>query len=194
MTDELERRLGAAAGPALDLDALRSRLARRAAREGLLDVAYGRHDSPLGRLTVMVTPRGLVRLSYPGEEVDSQLAELADRISPRIMEAPERTDEVRRPFPGADVIPGGRRSATMAVTIDAPPARVWPWLVQMGCDRAGWYAWDRLDNGGVPSAERIHPEWQDLSLGDRLLFYCVDLPANLARAAAWRTLEGRRPA
>jgi proline iminopeptidase len=56
----------------------------------------------------------------------------------------------------------------MAVTIDAPPSAVWPWLVQMGCDRAGWYSWDRLDNAGVPSAERIHREWQDLAVGDRL--------------------------
>ena len=40
----------------------------------------------------------------------------------------------------------------MAVTIDAPPDQVWPWLVQMGGDRGGWYFWDRLDNGGRPSA------------------------------------------
>jgi hypothetical protein len=45
---------------------------------------------------------------------------------------------------------------------------VWPWLVQMGCDRAGWYSWDRLDNGGTPSAERIQPEWQDISVDDRM--------------------------
>jgi proline iminopeptidase len=57
----------------------------------------------------------------------------------------------------------------MAVTIEAPPRQVWPWLVQMGRDRAGWYSWDRLDNGGVASADRIHPEWQDMSVGDRLL-------------------------
>jgi proline iminopeptidase len=38
----------------------------------------------------------------------------------------------------------------------------------MGCDRAGWYSWDRLDNGGVPSAERLHPEWQDIAVGTRL--------------------------
>ena len=38
----------------------------------------------------------------------------------------------------------------------------------MGCDRAGWYSWDRLDNNGVPSAERLHPEWQDVTIGDRL--------------------------
>jgi proline iminopeptidase len=54
------------------------------------------------------------------------------------------------------------------VTIEAPRSRVWPWLVQMGCDRAGWYSWDRLDNGGVPSAEEIHPEWQEISIGDRM--------------------------
>ena len=55
----------------------------------------------------------------------------------------------------------------MAVTIDAPPAAVWSWLVQMGCDRAGWYSWDRLDNGGRPSADQIHAEWQEVAVGDR---------------------------
>ena len=98
MTDDLERRLadGARAGPALDLDRLRAALARRAADDGLLDVAHGTYDSPLGTLTVIVTPRGLVRLSYPGEGIAAQLDELADRVSPRILEAPERTDAVRR--------------------------------------------------------------------------------------------------
>ena len=56
----------------------------------------------------------------------------------------------------------------MAVTIYAPRARVGPWLVQMGCDRAGWYSWDLLDNRGGASAERIHPEWQEIHVGDRL--------------------------
>jgi proline iminopeptidase len=89
-------------------------------------------------------------------------------LRPRVLRWGASDDEVRRPYPGAQIVPGGRRGATMAVTIDAPPSRVWPWLVQMGCDRAGWYSWDHLDNAGVPSAERIHPEWQSLSVGDRL--------------------------
>jgi len=55
----------------------------------------------------------------------------------------------------------------MAVTIDAPPSQVWPWLVQMGHGRAGWYSWDRLDNFGMASADRIHPEWQAVAVGDR---------------------------
>jgi methylated-DNA-[protein]-cysteine S-methyltransferase len=96
MTDELERRLRGADTPAFDMAAFRGALARRAADEGLLDVAYGRYDSPLGTLTVMVTPRGLVRLSYPGEQVAAQLDELAERVSARILEAPDRTDDVRR--------------------------------------------------------------------------------------------------
>jgi hypothetical protein len=56
----------------------------------------------------------------------------------------------------------------MAITIDAPPSAVWPWLAQMGCDRAGFYSWDRLDNGGRPSATELHPEWQALAVGDRM--------------------------
>ncbi|HEX7172895.1 MAG TPA: methylated-DNA--[protein]-cysteine S-methyltransferase [Candidatus Limnocylindria bacterium] len=96
MTDELERRLTGTPIPPLDTAGLRRRLATRAADEGLLDVAYGTVDSPLGTLTVMVTPRGLVRLSYPGEGIVGQLQALADHVSPRILAAPERTDEVRR--------------------------------------------------------------------------------------------------
>lgn len=98
MTDDLERRLAdeARTGPDVDLDRLREALARRAADDGLLDVAHGTYDSPLGTLTVVVTPRGLVRLSYPGEGIAAVLDELADRVSPRILAAPERTDTVRR--------------------------------------------------------------------------------------------------
>jgi methylated-DNA-[protein]-cysteine S-methyltransferase len=97
MTDDMERRLSAgAAAPDLDLPRLRADLGRRAGAEGLLDVAYGTYDSPLGPLTVIVTPRGLVRLSYSGEGIGAQLEELAHRVSPRILEVPERTDRVRR--------------------------------------------------------------------------------------------------
>ena len=97
MTDDLERRLSnpPPAAP-LDLDGLRSELARRAADDGLLDVAYGFADSPLGSLTVIVTNRGLVRLSYAHEAVDEQLDDIASRVSPRVMASPERTDAVRR--------------------------------------------------------------------------------------------------
>jgi len=108
MTDDLERRLTDAIDHAstLDLEGLRATLARQADADGLLDVAYGTHDSPLGLLTIFVTPRGLVRLSYPGEPLDEQLDQLAAVISPRVMAAPERTDEVRRQL---DAYFGGTR-------------------------------------------------------------------------------------
>ncbi|MFI5960064.1 hypothetical protein [Cryptosporangium sp. NPDC051539] len=77
-------------------------------------------------------------------------------------------DEVSGLFPGAEVILGATRSATMAVTLEALPAQIWPWLVQMGADRGGWYSWDRLDNFGRRSTDQIHPEWQEIQVGDRL--------------------------
>ena len=94
-------------------------------------------------------------------------------------------EELARTYPGAELVPDGTRAATMAVTIEAPPAQVWPWLVQMGWDRAGWYSWDRLDNGGRPSAHDIHPEWQHLAVGDYLTAWSPDGPiANAWEVAA----------
>ena len=89
-------------------------------------------------------------------------------VRPRLLRWGASEEEVRETFPGADLIPGAARSATMATTIEAPPAVVWSWLVQMGTDRAGWYSWDRLDNWGNASAWEIHPEWQRIAVGDRL--------------------------
>jgi proline iminopeptidase len=89
-------------------------------------------------------------------------------VRPRLLRWGATEDEVQGVFPGGDLVPDGVRSATMAVTIDAPPQRVWPWLVQMGTDRGGWYSWDRLDNFGRRSADRLHPEWQQIRVGDRL--------------------------
>ncbi len=72
------------------------RLADRAAAEGLLDVAYAIADSPFGPLLLATTPRGLVKLSLPNYDPEEALDDLATRISPRVLEAPERLDEVRR--------------------------------------------------------------------------------------------------
>jgi methylated-DNA-[protein]-cysteine S-methyltransferase len=72
-------------------------LVERAAAEGLLDVAYSTVDSPLGPLMVAATPRGLVRVSYSQfRDDDAVLADLARRVSPRVLEAPARLDGPRR--------------------------------------------------------------------------------------------------
>jgi hypothetical protein len=78
-------------------------------------------------------------------------------------------DERIRSLPGDGLIPEERDVTTMAATVHAPPAAIYPWLAQMGFDRAGWYSWDRLDNAGHPSAEQLHVEWTHVAEGDRLL-------------------------
>ncbi len=85
------RRLGAPG------DALVTRVANAAAREGLVDVAYARIDSPLGEWLVAATERGLVRVSFR-HEFDDVLEQLSLRVSPRILEMPARLDDLRREF------------------------------------------------------------------------------------------------
>jgi methylated-DNA-[protein]-cysteine S-methyltransferase len=77
-------------------DATLERFAARAEEDGLLDVAYAHLDSPFGRLLLAATPRGLVRVSLPAYDPGEALEELAERISPRVLEAPARLDDARR--------------------------------------------------------------------------------------------------
>jgi hypothetical protein len=70
------------------------------------------------------------------------------------------------PLAGDEFLPGATYSRTHHTIIEASPERVWPWLAQMGGDRAGWYSFDSLDNRGIPSADAIHPEWQRIAEGD----------------------------
>ncbi len=77
-------------------------------------------------------------------------------------------EEATRTMPGDELIPGAG-SATRAISIDASPADVWPWLVQLGYGRAGWYSYDWIDNDFKPSADRILAEYQNLEIGDKIL-------------------------
>ncbi len=74
-------------------------------------------------------------------------------------------EEVQRPMPGDDQVPHPVLQATRAITIRASAAEVWPWLIQMGYRRAGWYSYDMLDNEGN-HVNRIIPELQQLEVGD----------------------------
>ena len=97
--NDFERALQVAVGslPAQPPAASGRELAERAAADGLLDVAYASVDSPLGPLVVAATPRGLVRVAYTEPwSADDVLEDLAARVSPRMLEAPERLDEPRR--------------------------------------------------------------------------------------------------
>ena len=74
--------------------------------------------------------------------------------------------EVARRLPSDDLVTRPTFDATRAITLEAPPEQVWPWLVQIGLTRAGWYSYDLLDNLGRPSAREIIPELQNLRPGD----------------------------
>ncbi len=87
-------------------------------------------------------------------------------VRPRAARWGATDEEATRRMPGDGVVPGRAYVATRAITIDALPEDVWPWIVQMGSGRGGWYALDRLDNGGVPSADQVIPQLQDLQVGD----------------------------
>jgi methylated-DNA-[protein]-cysteine S-methyltransferase len=77
-------------------NALAQELIRRAELEGLLDVAYAETDSPVGKLLLATTPRGLVKVSFPIQPLDEVLERLAREISPRVLEAPAQLDDARR--------------------------------------------------------------------------------------------------
>jgi hypothetical protein len=74
--------------------------------------------------------------------------------------------EVAAAMPGDELVPTPSFVATRAISIAAPPEQVWPWLVQLGTGRAGWYSYDLFDNHGRPSAERILPRFQTIRNGD----------------------------
>ncbi len=117
---------------------------RRAADDGLLDVAYADLDSPLGTLGVFVTPRGVVRVAYGNAE--SELEHLAERLSPRILAAPERTDPLRREL---DEYFAGRRHG-----FDAPV----DWSLVRGFAGVVLQATARIPFGGVSSYREIATE------------------------------------
>ncbi|HEX2292890.1 MAG TPA: hypothetical protein VHH55_06215 [Gaiellaceae bacterium] len=74
--------------------------------------------------------------------------------------------EVGAPMPGDDLVPGCQYRCTRAISIDSPPSAVWPWLVQVGFGRGGFYSNDLLDNAAHPSADGILEEFQHLRIGD----------------------------
>ena len=76
--------------------ALRSRFLERAESKGLVDVAVTTMDSPVGTLLLMATPKGIVRIAFETENRDDVLGEVAEHVSPRILEAPRRLDPLRR--------------------------------------------------------------------------------------------------
>ena len=89
--------------------------------------------------------------------------------------------EVAATMPGDGLLPHARFNPTRAITIDAPPAAVWPWLVQVGFGRAGFYSNDLLDNFARPSLRKIDPDLQNLEVGQ-----WVSMSSTPSESTAWK--------
>jgi hypothetical protein len=79
--------------------------------------------------------------------------------------------ERRQPLPGNEIAPRPGAPPTRAVTVEAPPEAVWPWVAQLGQDRAGFYSYEWLENLAgceMENADRVHPEWQSWEVGETL--------------------------
>lgn len=80
--------------------------------------------------------------------------------------------EVRDRLPGDELVAEPADQVTRAISIDAPPEAVWPWIAQLGADRAGFYSYEWLENLfglGIRNSDVIVPEWQQRSVGDLVL-------------------------
>jgi hypothetical protein len=79
------------------------------------------------------------------------------------------SDELSRSWPGDELVPNACGDATHAITINAPASQIWPWIVQIGQDRAGFYSYTQLENLAgceMRNAGQIVPEWQERQVGD----------------------------
>ncbi len=93
---------------------------------------------------------------------------------PQMLRWGATSEEAAEALPGDELTPHPRVQSTRAITIEAPPEQVWPWVVQMGIERAGFYSHDWVERllfraryaEGAHSATRIHPGLQDLKVGD----------------------------
>jgi len=111
----------------------------------------------------------VVRLRYAIPFVLSLVAVYWFGIHPWMANWGSTIAEQQMALPGDGLIPVGSGKSTKAITIYAPPDIVWQWLVQIGQERAGFYSYDWLANltgADIHSANEIHPEWQNLTVGN----------------------------
>jgi hypothetical protein len=109
---------------------------------------------------------GLMTWSGVGVALAAFIAVYVGVFRPRQLRWGATEEEVAREMPGDEIVPRPVFNATRAVTVNARPEEIWPWLVQIGFGRAGWYSYDILDNLGRHSSEQILPEYQHLEPGD----------------------------
>lgn len=92
-------------------------------------------------------------------------------IRPRILRRGATNEEVNSVLPGDEIPPPRPFRSTMATTVAATPEEIWPWLTQVGWGRGAFYSYNRIEallGMDLHNADRIHPEWQDLEIGETM--------------------------
>jgi len=115
------------------------------------------------------------------------LAVYSAALRPWFLDWGATRDERTRTLPGQELAPVGAQPHTRAVTVDAPPDRVWPWLAQIGIGRAGFYSYTWLENlflSGIHNVYRVAPLWQDRRAGDFVRSF--QFGAEKAGVNGWR--------
>jgi len=79
-------------------------------------------------------------------------------------------NEVKLSLPGDEIVKKPDFNATRGISIAATPEEIWKWIIQIGSKRAGWYSIDWMDNDGIPSSNRILPEFQNIEVGQFIPF------------------------
>ena len=100
-------------------------------------------------------------------------------------------EELNEPLIGDELVAHPKLRATHAITINAPAADIWPWLVQMGQDRGGFYSYTWLENLAgchMRNADEIMPEWQDLKVGDKVWLHPKAPPVEVAAIEPGRAI------
>jgi hypothetical protein len=147
-------------------------------RQGPIGSSAMADDRPRSPKNGRVAVRGMVEMTATprsrGRELLDQVGDVLHDL-PAFLTAPlyrkwhlrwgATPEEITETLPGDEFFPHAQYRSTRAITIDAPPEAVWPWLVQVGCRRAGFYSNDLLDNLGHPSARSIVPQLQHLEIG-----------------------------
>jgi|GEM_PF-968615 len=114
-------------------------------------------------------------------------------LRPRLHHWGATDAEVRRTLPGDEMIPQPALNYTLAITIKAPVDAVWPWIVQLGQGRGGWYSYDWLENLmglDIHTTDRILPEFQHLAPGDVIPTGAIDIPVIAVEAPRLLLLGG----
>jgi len=112
---------------------------------------------------------GVRKMMLVGAAVAAAGASVRAALRPRTLTWGATCEEVVGPLPGDDLVANPLYVTTRAITVHAPAAAVWPWLVQLGQNRGGFYTYDALENLmglDIHSAGSIRPEWQDLHAGE----------------------------